>query len=145
MTQIDPLSTGFPQITAPFTKNYDIDGNVVGYGMIERIWLQLLIALWQRTGAAPGADTIEALIVAYANEQDFVTSSQLLQQIDSAIAGIGIPNPLLALLAMDASGSGTATPVDVDDTSWVPLVDGSEPPNFITDGAGKLIFVSYTP
>lgn len=25
--------------------------------------------------------------------------------------------------------------------SWVPLVDGSEPPNFITDGAGTLILV----
>jgi len=29
--------------------------------------------------------------------------------------------------------------------SWVPTVDGSEPPNFITDGAGTLIFVPYTP
>lgn len=27
--------------------------------------------------------------------------------------------------------------------SWIPLVDGSEPPNFITDGAGALILVSY--
>jgi hypothetical protein len=25
--------------------------------------------------------------------------------------------------------------------SWVPLVDGSEPPNFITDGSGNLILV----
>jgi len=31
------------------------------------------------------------------------------------------------------------------DNSWVPLVDGSEPPNFITDGAGGLIFVAYEP
>lgn len=29
--------------------------------------------------------------------------------------------------------------------NWVPLVDGSEPPNFITDGAGNLIFVWYSP
>lgn len=29
--------------------------------------------------------------------------------------------------------------------SWVPLTDGAEPPGFITDGAGNLIFVSYTP
>jgi hypothetical protein len=26
--------------------------------------------------------------------------------------------------------------------SWIPLVDGSEPPNFITDGAGSLILVA---
>lgn len=29
--------------------------------------------------------------------------------------------------------------------NWVPLVDGSDPPNFITDGSGNLIFVWYTP
>ena len=29
--------------------------------------------------------------------------------------------------------------------SWLPLVDGSEPPVFITDGAGHLITVAYTP
>lgn len=29
--------------------------------------------------------------------------------------------------------------------NWVPSVDGSEPPNFITDGAGNLIFVWYQP
>ena len=27
--------------------------------------------------------------------------------------------------------------------SWIPLVDGSEPPNFITDGAGHLVLVAY--
>lgn len=27
--------------------------------------------------------------------------------------------------------------------SWIPLVDGSEPPAFITDGAGVLILVAY--
>lgn len=27
--------------------------------------------------------------------------------------------------------------------AWIPLVDGSEPPNFITDGAGHLILVAY--
>ena len=42
--------------------------------------------------------------------------------------------------AESASSSSSSS-----DTSWVPLVDGSEPPNFITDGAGNLIFVAYTP
>lgn len=28
-------------------------------------------------------------------------------------------------------------------SSWIPLVDGSEPPVFITDGAGHLILVAY--
>lgn len=29
--------------------------------------------------------------------------------------------------------------------NWIPLVDGSEPPNFVTDGSGNLILVAYTP
>lgn len=29
--------------------------------------------------------------------------------------------------------------------SWIPLVDGSEPPNFITDGLGNLILVAGPP
>jgi len=27
--------------------------------------------------------------------------------------------------------------------SWIPLVDGSEPPTFITDGMGQLVLVAY--
>ena len=39
--------------------------------------------------------------------------------------------------SIDASGGGGG--------SYIPLVDGSEPPNFITDGAGVLITVAYSP
>lgn len=28
-------------------------------------------------------------------------------------------------------------------SSWIPLVDGSEPPVFVTDGAGHLMLVAY--
>lgn len=28
---------------------------------------------------------------------------------------------------------------------WVPLVTGAEPPEFVTDGAGNLIMVPFTP
>lgn len=42
-------------------------------------------------------------------------------------------------------GTGTGSGTVISDTSWVPLVDGSEPPAFITDGAGNLIFTAYTP
>jgi hypothetical protein len=50
---------------------------------------------------------------------------------------------------VSAGGSGVA---DVSITgggggggSWLPLVDGAEPPVFITDGAGVLIAVAFTP
>lgn len=39
---------------------------------------------------------------------------------------------------------GTAL-VETASASWVPSVDGAEPPGFITDGAGNLIFVAYGP
>ncbi len=38
-----------------------------------------------------------------------------------------------------SAGSLTAT----GGSSWIPLVDGAEPPAFITDGAGVLILVAY--
>ncbi len=43
--------------------------------------------------------------------------------------------PALVLLQSVTTGGSTG--------SWIPLVDGSEPPNFITDGAGALIVVAY--
>lgn len=52
----------------------------------------------------------------------------------------------VAQITVDAKGRITAA-VDVpiaDAGSWIPLVDGSEPPVFITDGAGVLILVAYS-
>lgn len=47
-------------------------------------------------------------------------------------------------VTFDAKGRATAAAnVAITDNSWIPLVDGSEPPNFITDGAGVLILVAY--
>jgi len=42
---------------------------------------------------------------------------------------------LTAASSVVIAGSGSG--------SWIPLVDGSEPPAFITDGAGRLIVVAY--
>jgi hypothetical protein len=40
----------------------------------------------------------------------------------------------------------TGTVLDVNGTgSFVPLVDGSEPPNLVSDGAGSLILVPFSP
>lgn len=36
-------------------------------------------------------------------------------------------------------------PASSTNTSWLPLVSGSEPPAFITDGAGRLVTIAYTP
>jgi hypothetical protein len=47
-----------------------------------------------------------------------------------------------ATLFLDGTGAWSAP---ANPGSWVPTVDGSEPPVFITDGAGVLIFTSYTP
>jgi hypothetical protein len=40
-------------------------------------------------------------------------------------------------------GDGTWASAGGSSSSWIPLVDGSEPPNFITDGAGVLTLVAY--
>lgn len=50
------------------------------------------------------------------------------------------------ILQQDVFGrriQGGAGRVEVPTSTWVPLTDGAEPPGFITDGAGNLIFVAY--
>lgn len=46
-------------------------------------------------------------------------------------------------LTVDSKGRITAAANGASDSSWIPLVDGSEPPNFITDGLGHLILTAY--
>jgi hypothetical protein len=51
----------------------------------------------------------------------------------------------VAQFTVDAKGRLTAAAnvAIADAGSWLPLVDGSDPPNFVTDGAGTLIAVAY--
>jgi hypothetical protein len=50
---------------------------------------------------------------------------------------------ILAYASAPSAGSGSGGSSSTG--SWIPLTDGSEPPNFITDGAGSLILVWYDP
>jgi hypothetical protein len=51
---------GFPKISAPLCNN-DLT--------INQIWLQLLITLWNRTGAGQGASTLDALLLAISGDE----------------------------------------------------------------------------
>lgn len=57
--------------------------------------------------------------------------------------GLGSP---LVINETDDQGyylkAGVVTPLAAGDGNWIPLVDGSEPPVFITDGAGTLILAA---
>lgn len=54
------------------------------------------------------------------------------------VTAITLPSD--ATLYLDGTGHFT---LPTGSGGFVPLVDGSEPPNFITDGSGNLIFVAY--
>lgn len=70
-----------------------------------------------------------------------------------SVGGVTASGPDATLTLTSADGTVTITPdqatssVDLSasggGSQWIPLVDGSEPPNFITNGAGVLILVSY--
>lgn len=68
---------------------------------------------------------------------------------DAAVADFTTATPVSGDFAVGFKSTGEIRKFDIGNIaasgSWLPLVDGSEPPNFITDGAGKLITVFYTP
>lgn len=153
------LSQPFPQIPAPFVDEH---------GVINQTWLQLLITLWNRTGGSSGGGGSTTDIFNYvigevssppprenasAGELGLLgqpASASLIAAIREEIARqlllvVKPPalDPMLALLFT------SHPPSQSEDAgccaSWVPMVDGAEPPGFITDGAGNLVFVAYGP
>lgn len=65
--------------------------------------------------------------------------------VGNGTSQVGLIDPGTAGFVLTSHGpsadpSFQAIPVD---NSWIPLVDGSDPPKFITDGDGTLIVVAY--
>lgn len=60
-----------------------------------------------------------------------------------ATSGVSAGTYTNATVTVTAKGIITSASSGTGGGGWIPLVDGSEPPNFITDGAGNLILVAY--
>jgi hypothetical protein len=106
------LNQPFPQIYEPFVK---------GNGVINQSWLQLLIALWNRTGYAPGASSSDALTLAAASsdevsvanaEQNSTLGLLIHDAVVAEIARLGLDqepvarsDPMEALLFLDSSAA----------------------------------------
>lgn len=83
-----------------------------------------------------------------------VTTSQQASQISNSPTGVAAgtygDSTNVGQFTVNAAGRLTfAANVPIafppSDGTWIPMVDGAEPPGFITDGAGQLIVVAYTP
>lgn len=77
MSSLD-LNQGFPQIPAPF-----VDPTT---GVIQQVWLQLLITLWNRTGGAGGLSPLDGLGLAAFGEDLVQAPSQQLEMFDNGPA-----------------------------------------------------------
>lgn len=96
-------------------------------GLISRTWYRFFANFIGDVGAVEG-DSSSAP----------VSDAARIARIEDVLASIEV-QPVLnigAILAQVPAG---------EDHSWLPLVDGAEPPSFITDGAGVLITVAYYP
>ncbi len=100
-------------------------------------------------GNAAGTPTFSAVDLAadvtgdlpYANLTPATAANRLLGRGSAGGAGDWQPISLGSGLTM--SGTSLSATGGGGGGSWIPLVDGSEPPNFITDGAGHLLLVAY--
>lgn len=105
--------------------------NPIQAGQIQGILQQQNGGTGTTTGLTnlPNAAPLDATYLTATDETtDLASSRQLL-------AGIGID--------LDASVAGEMTVSATYEGQWIPLVDGSEPPNLVSDGAGALILVAY--
>ena len=73
-----------------------------------------------------------------------ITTSGILT-VDLPATGVVAGYYTNADITVDAEGRVITASSGLSGGSWFPLVDGAEPPVFITDGAGVLIAVAYSP
>ncbi len=76
---INPLSIGFPQINQKWADER---------GVVNQLWLQLLIALWNRTGNAPGGSIIDVINYFVGLDGEAASAAETAASLDAAIMAL---------------------------------------------------------
>lgn len=145
IVQPSALRQPFPQIVQPFVNEH---------GVINQSWLQLLIALWNRTGSAPGVSSVtnEYLSassmdeVSVANAEQSAALGLLIQEaVGAEIAKLGLDqqfekrsDPLEALLFFDAGAGAGADDDCVACSAVIDVPNGTRVINPSADFCGTI-------
>lgn len=108
-------------------------------GLMSRVWLAYFRSLSAESGGAAGS-AITGL------SGDGTATGPGVVPLTLAASGVAAGTygdaSNVAQVTVDAKGRVTAAANGTGGGGWIPLVDGAEPPGFLTDGAGVLLLVA---